>query len=105
MQRVGAITPILPVALVTTLFAKDVSVQYSFLELKAAVLNLLNELESKGHRAYIPRGDYNYAVDVGVRMLTLRNILVDKEGVLSANPDEHTLLRYYSNSIAHLMTD
>jgi glycerol-3-phosphate O-acyltransferase len=103
MQRVGEITPILPVALVTTLFAKDLSVQYSSLELKAAVLDLLNELESKGYRAYIPRGDYNYAVDVGVRMLTLRNILLDTEGVLTANPDEHTLLRYYSNSIAHLV--
>lgn len=102
MQRVGSITPILPVALVTTLFAKNPNAQYSSLELKAAVLELLNDLEAQGHRAYIPRGDYNYAVDVGVRMLTLRNILVDKEGVLTANPDEHPLLQYYSNSIAHL---
>jgi len=104
MQRIGDITPILPVALVATLFEKDGSVQYSILELKAAVLELLKELESNGYQAYIPRGDYNYAVDVGVRMLTLRNILVNEEGVLSANPSEHTLLRYYSNSIAHLLT-
>ncbi|MFK8077317.1 MAG: 1-acyl-sn-glycerol-3-phosphate acyltransferase [Granulosicoccus sp.] len=105
MQRIGNITPILPVALVTTLFSKDTTATYSSLELKAAVLELLNDLEQRGHRAYIPRSDYNYAVDVGVRMLTLRNILEDNEGVFSARPEEHTLLRYYSNSIAHLLDD
>lgn len=105
MRRVGNITPILPVALVTTLFAENPSVQYSSLELKAGVLALLNKLESRGHRAYIPRSDYNYAVDVGVRMLTMRSILVDNEGVLSARPEEHALLQYYSNSIAHLLED
>jgi len=103
MQRVGEITPILPVALVTSLFAKDLDAQYSKLELKAAVLELLESLKAQGHRAYIPRGDYNYAVDVGVRMLTLRQILVDDEGVLSVNPKEHALINYYANSIAHLI--
>ncbi len=105
MQRIGNITPILPVALVTTLFARDTTARYSSLELKAEVLELLKDLEQRGYRAYIPRSDYNYAVDVGVRMLTLRNILEDNEGVFSARPEEHTLLRYYSNSIAHLLDD
>jgi len=105
MQRIGNITPILPVALVTTLFAQNPSAKYSSLEIKAAVLDLLNKLEANGHRAYIPRGDYNYAVDVGVRMLTLRNILVETDGVLSAKPSENRLLNYYANSIAHLNVD
>ena len=102
MQRIGNITPILPVALVTTLYTRDLSVQYSSMELKAAVLGLLDDLEARGYRAYIPRGDYNYAVDVGVRMLTLRHILVEDQGVLRANAEEHALLHYYANSIAHL---
>lgn len=102
MQRVGNITPILPVALVTTLFARNLSVQYNILELKADVLTLLNDLEARGHKAYIPRGDYNYAVDVGVRMLTLRNVLIEKNGVLRAEPNEHALIQYYANSIVHL---
>ena len=102
MERIGNITPILPVALVTTLFERELSVQYSSMELKAAVLELLDDLEARGYRAYIPRGDYNYAVDVGVRMLTLRHILIEDEGLLRANPDERALLEYYANSIAHL---
>ncbi len=103
MRRIGNITPILPVALVTTLFANNPSKQFSVIELKAAVLDMLDYLESQGHRAYIPRGDYNYAVDVGVRMLTLRNILVEEAGMLSAKPGEHAIIKYYSNSIAHLL--
>lgn len=102
MQRIGNITPILPVALVTTLFAKNPSKQFSMIELKAAVLDMLNYLESQGHRAYIPRGDYNYAVDVGVRMLTLRHILLEDAGMLSVKPTEHAIIEYYANSIAHL---
>ena len=105
MQRIGNITPILPVALVASLFVRDLSRQYSNIELKADVLALLEELEKKGHRAYIPRGDYNYAVDVGIRMLTLRNILDDDNGLLTVRPEEHTIMRYYANSIAHLLIE
>lgn len=102
MQRIGRITPILPVALVTTLYANEPDSAYSALEIKARVLKLLEQLEARGHRAYIPRGDYNYAVDVGIRMLTLRNILQDDSGVLRASADERAIIYYYANSIAHL---
>jgi len=103
MQRIGNITPILPVALVTTLVVAEPDRRFSAMELKASVLSLLEDLESRGHKAYIPRGDYNYAVDVGVRMLTLRGALLDESGLLHANPDEMPLLTYYANSIAHLL--
>lgn len=104
MQRIGNITPVLPVALVTTLVVADPDRTFSSLELKASVLSLLEDLEARGHKAYIPRGDYNYAVDVGVRMLTLRGALLDENGLLRANPVEIQLLNYYANSIKHLLT-
>ncbi len=105
MHRIGNITPILPVALVTTLVAANPERTFSAIELKADVLGLLEKLEAQGHRAYIPRGDYNYAVDVGVRMLTLRGILHDDNGLLKANPAEMKLITYYANSIRHLLVD
>ncbi len=105
MLRIGNITPILPVALVTTLIVANPQREFSAIELKAEVLGLLTKLEAQGHRAYIPRGDYNYAVDVGVRMLTLRGILHDESGVLRANPAEMRLIAYYANSIRHLLQD
>lgn len=102
MQRVGEITPILPVALVTSVFAANPDRHYAELELKGAVFDLLQRLEGSGHRAYIPRSDRDYAVTVGVRMLTLRRILLESDGVYRVNPDEASLLNYYANSIAHL---
>ncbi|MFK7997748.1 MAG: 1-acyl-sn-glycerol-3-phosphate acyltransferase [Granulosicoccus sp.] len=103
MKRIGDITPILPVALVTSLVTAQPDRKFSSMELKACVLALLEELEARGHKAYIPRGDYNYAVDVGVRMLSLRGLLLDEDGLLQANPAELQLLHYYANSICHLI--
>lgn len=104
MHRIGSITPILPVALVTSVFSRDTQRSFSELELKSAVLELLTKLEQAGFRAYIPRGDHDYAVTVGVRMLTMRHILVEQDGVFRANPDEIGLLQYYANSITHLVS-
>jgi len=77
MDRIGQITPVLPVALVATVFAQNPGAVYTELELKSEVFRLLKALEAAGYRAYIPRSDRDYAVAVGVRMLTLRHILLD----------------------------
>jgi len=103
MKRIGGITPVLPVALVASVFAHSPNARLNELELKSEVFNLLQRLEQAGFRAYIPRSDRDYAVAVGVRMLTLRHILNDNDGEYSVNDAEITLLEYYANSIEHLV--
>ncbi len=103
MQRIGNITPILPVALVSTLVMSDPKRAFSPEVLTTDVLALLERIQASGHRAYIPRGDCNYAVEVGIRMLTLRGALIETDGLLTADPDELQLVGYYANSIAHLL--
>ena len=100
-QRIGQIIPILPVALVSTVVLRNASSVSGF-ELKTEVFNLLHLLEQQGYRAYIPRGDREYAVNVGIRMLTLRRILQERDGLYTANSDDLHLLKYYANSISHL---
>ena len=106
MQRVGAVIPILPVALVATVFqsGSTQNLRLSKLELKNRLVMLIDELTEQGRHVYIPRGDLDYAVDVGLRMLTLRHILLDQDGVLSVNPTEWPLLGYYAASIEHFLT-
>ncbi|QIS94671.1 hypothetical protein FQ775_24020 [Nitratireductor mangrovi] len=73
-------------------------------ELKSAVFGLIERLEGEGTHVHIPRADRDYAVGAGLRMLTLRHMVVmNDEWLYRANPDERLLLTYYANSIAHLL--
>jgi glycerol-3-phosphate O-acyltransferase len=103
MMRIGNITPVLPVALVATVITAKPKSVWSELELKAAVFELLGNLEQQGFRAYIPRGNRDYAVKVGIRMLVLRRVLNVENGLYKPAADETMLLNYYANSIAHLV--
>jgi hypothetical protein len=38
-------------------------------------------------------------------MLVLRHLVVERDGLYAAVAGEETLLRYYANSIAHLLAD
>ena len=60
------------------------------------------QLEATGAYVHIPRADRDYAIDVGLRMLTLRHLVTEEAGSYRANPKELLLLRYYANAIAHL---
>ncbi|HVE66322.1 MAG TPA: hypothetical protein VNC59_07055 [Thermoanaerobaculia bacterium] len=51
---------------------------------------------------YVPRKDQGYAIVVGLRMLTLRRLVEEKDGLYLARPEELRPARYYANSIAHL---
>ena len=102
LNRIGNIIPILPVALVATVVLRKRS-NLNELELKSSIYELFEQLEKQGYRAYIPRGNREYAVTVGIRMLTLRHLILDQDGIYSVNPKEVELLNYYANSIAHLV--
>jgi glycerol-3-phosphate O-acyltransferase len=62
----------------------------------------MRELEAAGAHIYIPRQDQGYAFEVGLRMLTLRRLALEEDGLFRAAPDQLDALLYYANSIAHL---
>jgi glycerol-3-phosphate O-acyltransferase len=102
MQKVGEVVPALPVALVATVVL-EAGRPLSALDLKAQVAELMRQLTASGAHTHIPRADQDYAVEVGLRMLLLRHFVTEENGLYRANPAEETLLRYYANSIAHLI--
>ena len=103
MARIGAVVPVLPVPLVATALLRDPGRALSELELKAAVQSLMQSVEASGAHVYVPRTDRDYALTVGLRMLSLRGLVLEEDGLFRANPDDLPLLRYYANSIAHLL--
>jgi glycerol-3-phosphate O-acyltransferase len=102
MERIARVIPVLPVSLVAGVLVESPRHAFSALELKAAVHARMQRLAAGGARLYIPREDQDYAFDVGLRMLTLRRIVVEEAGLYRAAEGEHAILRYYANAIAHL---
>jgi len=103
MQAVGRIVPVVPVSLIATVFTRHPERALSELEIKAEAEQLVERLDAAQARVYVPRRDLDYALHVGLRMLTLRHLVDESEGLFRARADEARLLRYYANSIAHLL--
>src|SRR5206468_3152697 len=101
MDAVGRIVPVVPVALMAEVFVRNAERALSELELKAEVGKTLERLEARGAHVYIPRRDLDYALTVGLRMLRLRRLVEETDGLYRSFPSERLLLTYYANSIAH----
>jgi glycerol-3-phosphate O-acyltransferase len=103
MQAIGQVVPVVPVALVAAVFMSNPTAGLSSLELKARVQELWEELENQSAYIYIPRNDREYAVEVGLRMLTLRHLVGQKGGLYQPVAKNLNVLQFYANSIAHLV--
>jgi len=103
MQAVGRVVPVVPVPLIATVFVGNPERRLSALELKAEVGRLLEVLERSKAHVYVPRSDFDYAINVGLRTLLLRHLVDESDGLYLAREKELVVLRYYANSIVHLL--
>ncbi len=103
MAAIARVVPVVPVALVATVFVRWPERSFTELELKAEALRLIGELEAAGAKVHVPRHDRDYAISVGLRMLTLRRAVTVADGLHRADPRELRLLGYYAGSIEHLL--
>jgi glycerol-3-phosphate O-acyltransferase len=101
MDAVGRVVPVVPVALIAQAFMADPERALSELDLKAAAEKDLERLQARGAHVYIPRRDLDYALSVGLRMLRLRHLVDEQDGLYRVNGRERRLLSYYANSIVH----
>ena len=105
LDAVASAIPVVPVPLVATVFARHPGRAMSELEIKAQAHSLVEELQRHGAYVHIPRGDRDYEVAVGLRMLTLRHFVEESDGIYRASEDGREMLRYYANSIEHFLRD
>lgn len=102
MDAIGRVIPVLPVSLVASILVRYPAHAMSELELKAAAHVRMRELEARGAHLYIPRHDQDYAFGVGLRMLILRRIVLEEDGLFRPAPEQLETLGYYANAISHL---
>ncbi|MBZ0128793.1 MAG: 1-acyl-sn-glycerol-3-phosphate acyltransferase [Rhodobacteraceae bacterium] len=101
MRRVKDVIPVLPVPMVATVF-QEAEGPLTRLDLKARCHTLLKEFSITGAYVHMPLKDEDYAVEVGLRTLMLRHMVIEADGHYSINPADRRLLEYYANSIEHL---
>jgi len=105
LSAIATTIPVLPVPLIATVFLRHPSTAMSELEIKAHAHALINDFEQHGAYVHIPRSDQDYAAAVGLRMLVLRHLVQESDGLYRACDAEHDMLRYYANSIAHFLPE
>ncbi len=99
-RRIGVVVPILPTPLIATVL-KDAA-PMALADIKTRALELGGALVAAGGHQHVPRSDFDYAVEVGLRMLTRRRIVLETDGLYRVAEGEEGLLAFYANSIAHL---
>lgn len=101
MEEVGHVVPALPVPIVATVMLAAGDAPLTHFELKGRAFEVMQALERRGAYIHIPRSDREYAIDVGLRMLVLRRLVIEDDAGYRINPGERVLLAYYANAIAH----
>jgi glycerol-3-phosphate O-acyltransferase len=103
VKAVGAEVPITPVAAVAWAFRSLGDTPPGRAQLRDHLVEVLAAAQDRGLPLYLPRGSYQRAFEVGLRVLLLRRILVVEAGHLVLRPHKAPLLDYYAHGVAHLL--
>ncbi|MCW5772859.1 MAG: 1-acyl-sn-glycerol-3-phosphate acyltransferase [Rhodospirillaceae bacterium] len=103
MGAVARVVPVLPVPLAAAALRDRSPGPLDPAAAKGAALALLHRLERAGAIVYLPRGDRDHAVSIGLEMLRLRHVVEEDGAGLRIDDASRPLLDYYANSIGHLV--
>lgn len=103
LQAVGAEVPITPVAALAWVYRSLEGAAPGRTELRDRMLEVLAEAQDMGLPLHLPRGSFQRAFEVGLRVLLLRRILRVEEGRLVLPAHKAPLLDYYVHGVAHLL--
>ncbi|MGH1413748.1 MAG: 1-acyl-sn-glycerol-3-phosphate acyltransferase [Pelagimonas sp.] len=97
MTQVGQVVPVLPVPLVAHLLLEKGGTRP---ELEARFAESASQLSAC--HIHLPRNDTGYAVEVGLRALTERDLVSQTGGTYRVNETSREIVTFYANSIRHL---
>jgi len=103
LKAVGTEVPITPVAAVAWVFRNLGEAEPGRAQLRDHLIEVLARAQDRDLPLYLPRGSYQRAFDVGLRVLLLRRILVQQEGRLVLPAHKAPLLDYYAHGVGHLL--
>ncbi len=102
MADIQKVIPVLPVPLVSAVMKEAGPAGISASEVEIRADRLIEQLQARGAPIYLTtRSSRVETILNALNMLTLRRLVTETDGVYRAVPEEHDILSYYANSIAH----
>ncbi len=103
VRAVGSEVPITPVAAVAWAYRNMGDPTPGRAQVRDHLLEVLAAAQERGLPLYLPRGSFQRAFEVGLRVLLLRHILLVDEGRLILPAHKAHLLDYYAHGVDHLL--
>ena len=109
IEQIAGVIPVLPSSLVSSVILENPDTEFSAAELQDKVEVLSKQLQASHAHVYVPRNDPDYSFEVGLRMLTLRKMIIESdeenisERTYKLNHDYKEVVEYYANSIKYLV--
>ncbi len=103
MDAVGKVVPALPVSMVALAILRTRKDTFTKFEIIGETFNIIKAIQAQDAHVHIPHEDQEYAVEFGLRILKMRGVIREENGIFHNNPEEDILLNYYANAIIHLV--
>jgi len=109
IEQIAGVIPVLPSTLVSTVILSNPDKEFLATELQEQVEILSKQLKASDAHVYLPRNDSDYSFEVGLRMLTLRKMIIESDAVNESektyklNQEHKAVVEYYANSIRYLV--
>ena len=107
IEQIAGVVPVLPSSLVSTVILKNPETEFSAADLQEKVDILTKKLQKSNAHVYVPRNDSDYSFEVGLRMLTLRKMIIEtqtnSEKTYKLNHEHKDVVEYYANTIRYLV--
>ncbi len=101
MVSIRDIVPVLPVSLVASVLLERREPWLSEFDIKARVHGLIEKLQAQGAPVHIPTRGAELSVTTAFNMLRLRRVVIESDGLFSADPKSLDILSYYANAMEH----
>ncbi len=101
MAAIAAVIPVLPIPLVAAVFQAKPQSSLTAFEVEERVNRLITDIQARGAPVFISTRSRVQNIVTALNMLKMRRLIVESNGLYTADPEMRNILDYYANSIAH----
>jgi len=101
MDSIKNVIPVLPVALVATVFVQFPDDLLSAFDVEAHANRIIDGIQAKNAPVFLSTTSRVQTIVTALNMLRIRRLIIETDGLYEADPEMLDILSYYANSIDH----